>query len=102
MSRRSAYKGKVNGLRCGFPIDVCTLPGFCGCVAIMLSAKGLSRALLDSVWKCFDGLNQCVSFTGTFKLLAHEDACWIEITEGMMKKDSLKRVLEYLEISFSR
>lgn len=68
----------------------------------MLSAKGLSRALLESAWKCFDGLNQCVSFTGTFKLLAHEDVCWIEIREGMMQKDSLKRVLEYLEISFSR
>ena len=100
VSRRQGYKGNVASMRTSFPLDVCTLPGFCATLADMLSARGLGKTLLDGILHCFTHLNKLAGVSTTLKLLPND--CWITVEDGCMSKDDVKKALDCLQIDFQR
>lgn len=89
-------------MRTGFPLDVCTLPGFCACLGIILSARGLAKLLLDRALHCFTCLNEMAEYNAVFKLLPNSQDCWVDVQNGCLRKEDLKRVLDSIGIDFVR
>lgn len=102
VSRRHGYKGSVEGMRTGFPVDVCTLPGLCATLAIMLSGKGLTKPLLETSFNALSSLNSLAKPNGVFKLLPDNDGAWIEVTDGLVSKDELKKLVSCLDMDYTR
>ena len=102
VSRRHGYKGNVASMLTGFPLDVCTLPGFCATLAIILSARGLAKTLLDRALDCFTFLNQMAETNVLLKLIPDSQDCWVDVQNGCLGKEDLKRVLNHIGVDFAR
>ena len=68
----------------------------------MLSAKGLSRTLLEITHKIFKGLNDIAEFSAQLKLLPDQPDCYLDVTNGGVSKVDLQRLLEFMDIPFNR
>lgn len=92
----------MTGLRQCFPLDVTTLPGLAGCIAVVLSAKGLSRDLIVSAHKVIKALCEATLISTTLRLLPDCEVCWIEVVSGKNQKRDIKQMLERIGVQYCR
>lgn len=79
-----------------------TLPALAGCIGVILGAKGLSRELIETAHKVFKGISENGLVTACFRLHPDQETCWLDLNDGKVPKQQVKRLLDSIGLGFSR